>query len=361
MLNMSDYQKREDSSAPAVIVLLDANIWEKERLLKSGLGTALLFVVRQIRATIALPEVTEMEIVHRIIDVGIEAVEKIESSFVTVQAITGFRPDYELPSRRELEENVRKRLSELADLLYRVDLSIEQVKSSLRRVIEHTSPNKQRKEQFRDSLLWDVAVEFAHSSKVHFITDDGDFFQDPKDRTVLANDLLREIKERDLKIQIHGDISSFLNLFSKHIRLPEPEVLANSISEAIQDNLLQYARERVFDLGGLESYEVESYLTEQKDMLAITFTLRYNISDVQQADGTMLPNAFLSVNGDSLLNVETEEVSGIRLWEISCVRPNGELMPDKSLTYARMSGIVLGVRKIPYTLRRKLKDVLSQD
>ena len=64
-LNMSDYQKREDSSAPPVIVLLDANIWEKERLLKSGLGTALLFVVRQIRAMIALPEVTEMEIVHR--------------------------------------------------------------------------------------------------------------------------------------------------------------------------------------------------------------------------------------------------------------------------------------------------------
>jgi hypothetical protein len=352
--------KQSDMKFPPAFVLIDTNIWEKERLLKSSLGAALLFVVRQIGAKIALPEVTEMEIVHRIIDVGTEAVEKIKSSFVTVQAIMGFRPDYELPSRKEFEESARKRLSELADVLYRVDLSVGHVKSSLGRVIQHASPNK-RKEQFRDSLLWEAALELAESSKVYFITADSDFFQDAKINKGLANDLLEEIKEKNLEIQIHGDISSFLNLVSKRIRLPEREVLVNAIREAVQDNLLQYARERIFYLGELKSSEVESYLTEQKDLLAITFTLSHNITDVQQVDGTILPNAVLSVMGDCLLNIETKEVSDIQLWNISCVGPHGELIPQMSMTYARFSGIVLGVRKIPYSLRCKLRDFLSQD
>lgn len=345
------------SSSP-IILVLDANIWIRERMLRSSLGAALLYVIRKLGAKIVLSEVTKAEVVKGIVKAGIDSVQKIQKAFVTIQTITGSRPDYNLPTPQEFEKSADGRLNELSDILFPVDLSFENMKSALTRVLNESTPNA-RKEQFRDSLLWEIALGFAETFVVHFITEDSDFYQDGATEKGLAQDLIREMKENNLKITTYKDISTFLKSVSEKIFPPEPDKLASAIDEALHGTLIEYANNKAFHLESMVSHEIDSYLTEQKDVLTIAFRLDYKIADIQLPEGTVLPAGSLVVTGNCSADSTSEEISGIQLDRIDCFGPNGEAIPTKSNVYLRIDSIVFGVRKVPYRLRRKLPDTLS--
>lgn len=344
------------SSSP-IILVLDASIWIRERMLQSSLGAALLYVIRKLDAKIALSEVTKAEAVKGIVKAGIDSVQKIQNAFVTIQTITGFRPDYNLPSPQELEKSADGRLNELSDVLYPVDLSFESMKSALTRVLNESSPNT-RKEQFRDSLLWETVLRLAETFDVHLITEDSDFYQDGGTEKVLAQDLIREIKGKHLKITTYKDISTFLKSVSEKIFPPEPDKLAGGIDEILHATLIEYADNKAFHLESMVSHQIDSYLTEQKDVLAIAFKLNYRITDIQLPEGTVLPAGSIVVTGNCSADSISEEISSIQLNNIDCFGPNGEAIPIKSTGYARLD-VVMGVRNVPYRLRRKLTEALS--
>jgi hypothetical protein len=344
------------SSSP-IILVLDANIWIRERMLRSSLGAALLYVIRKLDARIALSEVTKAEAVKGIVKAGMDSVEKIEKAFATIQTITGSRPDHNLPTPQEFEKSATGRLNELSDVLYPVDLSFESMKLALARVLNASSPNA-RKEQFRDSLLWEIALGLAEAFEVHFITEDGDFYQDGATEKGLAQDLIREIGEKHLKVTTYKGIGSFLKSVSEKISPPEPDKLASTLDEELHNTLIEYANNKVFHLEFMTSHEIDSYLTEKKDVLAIIFRLNYRITNIQLPEGTILPAGSLFVKGNCLADSISEEISRVQLDNIECFGPNGEAIPIKSTGYARFD-VVMGVRKVPYRLRRKLPEALS--
>jgi hypothetical protein len=344
------------SSSP-IILVLDANIWIRERMLRSSLGAALLYAVRKLRAKIALSEVTKAETVKGIVKAGTDSVQKIQNAFVTIQTITGSRPDYNLPTSEELERSADERLNELSDILYPVQLSYENMKSALTRVLNESSPSA-KKEQFRDSLLWETVLGLAETFEVHLITEDSDFYQDGGPGKGLAQDLIREIKEKHLQITTYKDIGTFLKSVSEKILPPEPDKLASAIDEGLHATLIGYADDKAFHLESMVSHEIDSYLTEQKDVLAIAFELNYRITDIQLPEGTVLPTGSLVVTGYCSADSTSEEISGMQLGNIDCFGPNGEAIPIKSTGYARLDA-VMGVRKVPYRLRRKLTEALS--
>jgi len=344
-------------SSSQIILVLDANIWIRERMLRSSLGAALLYVIRKLGAKIALSEVTKAEAVKGIVKAGIDSVQKIEKAFVTIQTITGSRPDHNLPTPQEFEKSANGRLNELSDVLYPVALSFESMKSALARVLNESSPNT-RKEQFRDSLLWEIALGLAEAFEVHLITEDGDFYQEGATEKGLAQDLIREIKEKHLKITTYKDISTFLKSVSKKISLPEPDKLASALDEELHSTLIEYANSKAFHLEFMTSHEIDSYLTEEKDVLAIIFRLNYRITSIQLPEGTVLPGGSLLVKGNCLADSISEEISRVQLDNIDCFGPNGEVIPAMSTGYARLD-VVMGVRKVPYRFRRKVTEVLS--
>ena len=328
-------------------------------MLRSSLGAALLYTIRKIGARIALSEVTRVEVIKGIVKAGMDSVQQIQNAFVTIQTITGFRPDYNLPSPQELEKSVDERLNDLSDVLHRVNLSFEYMKSALVRVLNGSSPNT-KKEQFHDSLLWEIALGLAEASEVRLITEDSDFYQDGVTNKGLANDLLQEIIEKNRKITLYRDIGVFLKSVSEKVLPPEPEKVACAIGDALHGTLTDYADNKAFHLGSLASCEVDSYLTEQKDILAVTFRLSYNITNIQLAEGTILPIGSLLVTGNCLADSASEEISGIELDRIDCFGPNGEAIPTKRSVYLRIDSVI-GVRRIPYRLGGKLAEALSSN
>src|SRR5690242_5388115 len=98
-------------------VVLDTNVWRSSLLLRTPIGAALLYVVRQSGGYIGLPEVIEEETVKQITRAGLEATENISKHFRTIEILMGFRSEYTLPTSSEFDDATRKRFDELSHMI----------------------------------------------------------------------------------------------------------------------------------------------------------------------------------------------------------------------------------------------------
>src|SRR5216683_1675961 len=72
-----------------VCVLLDANSWFSERLLRSGMGAALIHLLLQQKWRIGLPESVEPETTQRLIDEGVKAIETVQRDTRLLEQLSG--------------------------------------------------------------------------------------------------------------------------------------------------------------------------------------------------------------------------------------------------------------------------------
>ncbi|MGB3508190.1 MAG: PIN domain-containing protein [Microcoleaceae cyanobacterium] len=163
-------------------VVIDANKWRQDSniLLKTPLGVALLYCLKQKNGCIGLPEIIENEVMKHTIQVGCEAVEQINSNFKKIEIIMGKRSNYEVPDKTEIQKSIESRMKEIEPWVKRVPFTLEHAKSALQRVDEGTPPNKPEgrdKQQFKDSAIWEAILSLLKKNyEVHFITEDKGFF-----------------------------------------------------------------------------------------------------------------------------------------------------------------------------------------
>ncbi len=81
-----------------VCIVLDTNVWRRYPLLRTSLSTALLFSVQSMGAHVALPEITEMEVIKHAIELGQAAVRDIVAARSTLGALTGLDYQYRTPN-----------------------------------------------------------------------------------------------------------------------------------------------------------------------------------------------------------------------------------------------------------------------
>lgn len=274
-----------------MLVVLDANIWISQRMLRSSLGAALLYALHQAEGKILLPDTVEKEIVTGTVRDGEKSVDQIKKGFVTIQTLVGRRPDYTLPSASDFEQHVYQRLKELDKLLYRVDCNINHYQSAIERVISKQAPNATR-EQYRDTLLWEVVAECA-KEEVHFITNDADFFQDKNFSKGLAHELKTELQKNNTAIFVYQKLDEFLSKTNKTITSPNYVELSALLNQAIISQVKEQVDDRGWDLGELEQHEIKAFLTEKQDNLALSFTLIYPVFNITQPDGTFIAEAKL--------------------------------------------------------------------
>jgi len=338
--------------AGSIILVLDANIWIKERLLKSKLGAVLLYTVMRISGKIALSWVTEEESIMGIVKEAEKSATAIKENLVTIRVLMGRSPDVPLPTQEEIAKKAKERFEELAKLIYRVDPSFEQTKSSLKRVIAGLAPNR-KKEQFRDSLLWEMAIELSRSHDVHFITQDSDFYED-YNTGELATELKKEVAETGGTLSIYKNLETFMEKFAKYVPPLDYHRIAVTLDDTIKQDLLEYGENKLFTLGKLQDHKIVAFLTEKKEFLALKFHLKYEITNAPRLDNIILPNAVLVVRGNCFFNIESGLISEIELDSIEGEAPNGEMIPNLTTSYSR-GNVVIGLRKIPYRLRKELQ------
>lgn len=338
-------QKRDS----ATYIVIDTNIWVySTRLLTTALGAALLYIVGRTNSQLALPEVIEQEIRKHTVNRGMDAVNKIDESYRLIEMLMGRRDDYRVPSQDALANRVDERLSELSEIVHRVPFTFEHARGALMRVLEETPPNRFKDQQFKDSVIWEAALELSKEKRVHFVTEDTAFFIDRKPEKGLAKNLK---EEADGQIEVFYELSNYLNRIKEETPQLDEAALAKKINEVLSKYLLERATEKDYEIGDLEGYEMALYLTEKPQLLAVDFELTYTVHGLK-ASGEQPPISGLQkVKGNGGYDIREDSIEDVAIERIETWSLDGESLPGFGLVVIRGESAVIGRRTIPYKLK----------
>ena len=334
-------------------IVLDTNVWLKNPLLKDPLGAALLFSLRQMHGYIGMPEVVEEEIIKHVSKVGMEAVESINTAYRTVLILIGSADDYQVPSIKDFESAVKRRLEELHPLLKRVPFTLEHAKSALKRVNNETPPNGSKNQQFKDSAIWEAIFELSESCEIHFVTEDKGFFESRDPRRGLASSLRTECADRNRNISVYPDLTSLLSVLTNAAPPFDTEHLAHIISDQVASDLAEFGVTKDFFIGDIEAYNVSAFLTERSDLLAIGFEFTFDALDISDDSNDRMD--YVVVIGNCSYNLDNETVFDLRLGTIEYHKTDGEIVgPKSNTTIFGAGGITLGRKRKTYRFQKPL-------
>jgi len=316
-----------------ICVVIDANIWLQDSnfLLRTALGSALIYILKIINGKIGLPSVLEEEITRNTIAKGVKAAEEIKKNFKSISVIMRSHSPYKVPDEAEIKSAVQARITELDSLFHRVDFTWEHAQSALKRINEKSPPNNNN-QQFKDSVIWEAILELLSSYVVHFVTKDDAFYKDRKPKiNSLAKNLLSDCNKRGGIVYIYPDMASCLKVIQEDVPPLDLNSLIVEIDSYINSKLLK--RDLAMDVGfevgclAVELSSVSPFFTENQEELALTFELCYQCYDVENTGIDERTNAVLKVKGDCLYKIDNQVISDIDMdfqrirWDES----NGEL------------------------------------
>jgi hypothetical protein len=336
------------------IVVLDANVWIKERLLRSGMGAALLWAVRKTEGFLLLSDTTRFEIVNGVKKEIIEIAAEIEKNLVTVRALIGQSQEITFPASEEIRPIIDSRLSSLGTLLKETSHKNEHLELALQRVLKHLPP-AHKKEEFRDCLLWEMCLDIATSThdEVVIITEDAAFYQKDKFENGIAYLLREEIERTGANITIFQNISLYLSTLKEEVLKLDLNLVISAINEQVYSTVRASVEKSPHSGIELSESKIDTFLTEVPDDIAIDFRLKYKISELELQEGVMLPEAYGMAEGSAMFNIHRASVSNVQMTGYRIENTEGQTVRQNG--YGYMSGIILGgPRYIPYTLRKRI-------
>lgn len=338
----------ESSSHADDCVVIDTNAWVHEtRLLRSPLGAAFLYAVRQLGLRIGLPEVVELEIVSNVEAFGNEFLGKAVDAHRQMLVLLGRAEDY--PTKAiDFKNAALRRIEELSPLIERVALTAEHALAAGRRVINGTPPNSPGKQQFKDSAIWEAALQLALSHEVHLITSDRAFFEGLDPSGGLAAVLNAEAVKIGRPITAYSSMKSFLESISSALPPLDKDRIASSIAAALSIPL----QGTELYIEGMIRFDVTPFLTENADTLAVEFVLEFH--GIWTGNRVPEPEpATVRARGECHVHLATMDVSDLRLERVDVVSVTDERSLGTTY-YAQLDPIILGARMVTYRLRAPL-------
>ena len=349
-----------------VCVVLDTNIWYQDSnlLLKTAMGSALLYILKQNGGKIGLPEIIEEELTRNIVEQGIKSARAISKEFKMIEKIMGFRSPYEVPDQAKIEESIRERLIELDDLFHRVEFTLEHAKSALRRVNEKSQPNGDKDQQFKDSAIWESILSLLDSYIIYFVTDDKHFFKGRNSsEEKLADNLSEDCEQHGGIVYIRNSMKSCLTSLQKDVPPINYSDIILKIDDIINIRLrTELATEIGFEITSLatDMSVISAFLIEKKDNLALSFEICYQCIDIQSNDNNERKDGIFKVKGSCLYKFNTQIISDIKIdfERIYWIEPNGEL-GSRRVIYA--STFIGNTQRINYSLMEPFDFIRSPE
>jgi hypothetical protein len=339
-----------------ICVVIDTSIWRQDSnlLLRTPMGSALRYILKQSSGKIGLPEIIEEELTRNTVEQGLEAVEKINKGFKVIEVIMGCRCFYEVPDEAQLQATVTERLTDLNDLIIRIPFTFEHAKSALRRINEKSQPNGESNQQFKDSAIWEAILTLSNSYIIYFISGDKAFFKGKECKTnELADNLLNDCIKIGGMVSIYNNMASCLKVLQKNVPPLNYSDIILKIDSVINLRLKpELVSEIGFEIAGLamKVSSVSAFFTEMKGKLALSFELYYHCNDVQHNGVNERKDAILRTKGDCLYELDNQMISDIKMdfERIYWVEPSGEA-GRRGIVYA--SGTMGGIEQVNYTFR----------
>lgn len=267
-------------------VVLDANVWVAERLLQSSMGGAILFALTSSGASLGLPKIVEMEVNSVLTADAERAVEGLRKSARFLRQLSGQKTLHQAPTREAIQEGLRERWTQLSGLLERTPFTFDQAKSALKRVIEKRPPSGENNEQFRDTCLWEAAIDLSTRCTVHLVTNDSAFYEG-RDRTRgLAKSLCEELAGFGRNIVIYASVREFLSRIDKAVASLDESTIAKAIVEAITPDARQMAADKasLYELASVTNTRIRGYATPKPSLVAISFEVTFSLSRIDAKD-----------------------------------------------------------------------------
>ncbi|MBF0519941.1 MAG: DUF4935 domain-containing protein [Nitrospirae bacterium] len=350
----------QDKINKNICVVIDTNIWFSDKMLMSNSGCTLKYhLSRIIGAKIGLPEVIEYEIEKNIVKYGAEKIEEIRENMRYIQMITGSIPELSLPTEDDFKKSVDEQFSvlEQKQLLYRIPFTISHAKNALRRVVDETPPNGKENQQYKDSAIWEAILCISEENDVHFITSDKAFYKSRSYKEGLHKSLKDNLKEGK-NVIIHENIDSCLPELKKLLPPIDYPIMRDKINKEIDSkirgdlNIVKANKDIEFILSTLENHVFETFVTENSEILFISFNFTYKVTPVDET--LSISNATLLTIGDCFYNHKTAEISYVQVhrYEYKWYDSNGEQTIFPSNYFG--INVTMGQRTLPYEVRTEL-------
>lgn len=327
----------------------------KTRLLRTPLGAALTNAVLRVDGLLGLPQIVEEEIIKHTVKAGSEAATQIRKNIEKVEMLVGWVDDFAVPTDETFKASAEERLRELEDLLKRVPFDFEQAKAALQRVMNETPPNGPKRQQYKDSVIWESVLELSRDYTVHFVTEDGDFFEAGNSGKVLASNLKEDCNVNDREVFVHNGLESYLQSLRETVPPLDRQRLGDEIERALIQELRQFATDKDFELDSLVDAPISAFLTENMNVLALSFELIHRASVVLKSGEEIA--ARLITRGECSYNLRDKAVSDVRKDSIQLLDTDGNVIQGRGGSVVYGSGIVGGgSHRRSYSLRAPLDE-----
>ncbi|EKE22207.1 MAG: hypothetical protein ACD_7C00020G0015 [uncultured bacterium] len=151
---------------------------------------------------------------------------------------------------KEFEKYIENHINIYKDIidevaLEKLDISYPEI---IKRAIKKETPFDSTGRGFRDSLIWFAVLEIAKSipksEKICFISNDKKAFGS----SVLKEELLADLKSRELSIEFFNSLEEFLSMHGKKLEFLDGEYLDTFIeSDAVRNHIYELIANDVFD------------------------------------------------------------------------------------------------------------------
>lgn len=184
-----------------MFVLLDSNVWISQRGLTSVQADAGREFIISNGATLAIPEVVQLEVEKKLCAELLRHRSRIGDSLRYVTALYGDLDEMSLPTADEIDSRVRNLMVDTGLQIRNIPLTIDAAKSSLNKIVNKQQPSE-RSEQFVDGVIWAHCLELLEESDVCLVSEDKAFYRDYDYNLGLAPNLIEEATSRSNELRL---------------------------------------------------------------------------------------------------------------------------------------------------------------
>lgn len=290
-------------------ILLDTNIWRKFFFSKSPLASSLIKLLNLHDAKILFPEVIESELKELLLKDGLAYRSKIVNFNKNLSSLVDSEYTLNMPSNDEIKDAINKRLESLKDYLEPIPIKIDHVKSAIKRIIDKRPPNSQNKEQFRDSLIWEVGLDLATRYSVFFVSEDGDFFSDNKLK-IFQTSLLDEVKKEGIRLKPFSSLAECLKELMGLAAVQNINKIPELILDFIKNDIESASNQQEFKVLEKTGHDLAMFEMENPNQRALDFTINL-VAENLSSEERNSPQVEIKGTGDFI--VEKSALGDIEL------------------------------------------------
>lgn len=291
-------------------ILFDTNVWISQLGLRSKNGSAVRFFARQKNATIAIPEVVQLEVQERLVERLLGHRKQIERSYREILPVFGqLRPPI-LPKEEDFRAQVAGLVANLGVDTLHLPLNLDVARSSMIKALRRQAPSR-TKEQFRDGVIWAHCLDLLDNGDVYLVSEDKDFFEERNYEKGLAKELVKEMNQRSkqYRIKLLHDLTTLLEEIQVSIDLDKAhvfEMIATHSKEQLQELLCDHGFEPVGEVTGKLTF----FATETPNEVYFRFNFERSCRDITDSSRRA---GVLGIEGSGFIDPETNEATEIHL------------------------------------------------